>query len=62
MPALIFVGESDVPDAHAHAGAIQAGIKGAERVVIPNAGHLVYLERPDVFNRLVLTFRRHRRA
>lgn len=32
-----------------------------KRMVIPNAGHLVYLERPEVFNRLLLdSLQRHR--
>jgi hypothetical protein len=47
-PTSIVVGEFDIPDVHAHAGAIEAGIPGAERDVIINAGHLVQLEQPDV--------------
>jgi 3-oxoadipate enol-lactonase len=56
VPTLLVVGEHDMPDVHAHAGAIQAGIPGARRVVVPNAGHLVPLEQPDAFNRTVLDF------
>jgi len=47
-PTSIVVGEFDIPDVHAHAGAIEAGIPGAERDIIMNAGHLVQLEQPEV--------------
>jgi 3-oxoadipate enol-lactonase len=47
-PTSIVVGEFDISDVHAHAGAIEAGIPGAERDIIINAGHLVQLEQPDV--------------
>lgn len=58
VPALILVGASDIPDVHAHAGALEAGIQGSRRVVIPGAGHLIHLEKPDLFNETVLTFLR----
>jgi len=48
-PLRLVVGESDIPDVQAHVGAIEAGVRGAERVVVPRAGHLVHLERPDTF-------------
>ncbi len=47
-PTLILVGEYDISDVHAHAGAIEEGIPGAERDIIINAGHLIQLEMPDV--------------
>src|SRR5580704_16519117 len=47
-PTSIVVGEFDISDVHAHAGAIEAGIPGAQRDIIINAGHLVQLEQPDV--------------
>lgn len=50
VPTLIVTAEHDVPDAHAHAGAIEAGIAGSQRVVLDDAGHLVYLEQPEAFN------------
>lgn len=46
VPTLLLVGEHDIPDVHAHAGAIQAGIWGSRRDVVPGAGHLVPLEEP----------------
>jgi 3-oxoadipate enol-lactonase len=56
IPTLIAVGDQDIPDVHAHAGAIQAGIPRAERVVLSGSGHLPNLEVPDVFNQIVLDF------
>ena len=56
VPALIIVGEYDIPDCHAHAGAIEAGITGSSRIIIKNAGHIVPMEQPAEFNRIVLPF------
>jgi 3-oxoadipate enol-lactonase len=56
LPTLILVGAEDIPDVHAHAGAIEAGIPRARRIVIPGTGHLMYLEKPDVFVQAVMTF------
>jgi 3-oxoadipate enol-lactonase len=56
IPTLILVGEADIPDVHAHAGAIEAGIPNARRVVVSGTGHLMYLEKPEEFSRIVLNF------
>jgi pimeloyl-ACP methyl ester carboxylesterase len=56
VPTLILVGEYDIPDVHAHCGAIEAGIAGAKRIVVSDAAHLVHMEQPAVFNELVLSF------
>ena len=56
VPALMVVGESDVPDVHAHSGALQAGIPNSRRIVVRGAGHFVHLELPDEFNRIVASF------
>lgn len=56
VPTLIVVGESDIPDVHAHAGVIEAGIEGSRRVVLAHGGHLIHFEAPDAFNRVVLDF------
>lgn len=53
---LILVGASDIPDVHAHAGALAAGIDRARRVVVAGAGHLVQMEAPELFNETVLGF------
>jgi pimeloyl-ACP methyl ester carboxylesterase len=56
VPALVLVGEFDIPDVHAHAGVIESGIPGAKREVILKSGHLIPLEQPEAFNESVLRF------
>jgi tetratricopeptide (TPR) repeat protein len=56
IPALIVIGEFDIPDVFVHAGAIEFGIKNAQKIIIQNAGHLVPLEQPELFNEQVLNF------
>jgi 3-oxoadipate enol-lactonase len=56
VPALILVGEYDMPDVHAHAGAINAGIKNSTRDIILKSGHLIPIEQPDIFNKKVQLF------
>jgi len=55
-PTLIVTGDADIPDVHAHAGAIEAGIRRSRRIVLSNAGHLLYLELPDEFTKVVIGF------
>lgn len=56
VPTLILVGDADIPDVHAHAGAIEAGISNARRIVVEGTGHLMYLEKPEEFSRTVIQF------
>jgi 3-oxoadipate enol-lactonase len=56
VQTLIVIGEDDIPDVHAHAGILAAGIPGSRRVVIGRAGHLVFAEQPEEFNALVRQF------
>ena len=56
VPTLILTGDADIPDVHAHAGAIEAGIRGSRRVVLSDAGHLMYLEKPEEFTNVVIGF------
>jgi pimeloyl-ACP methyl ester carboxylesterase len=56
IPTLLLVGDADIPDVHAHAGAIEAGIPRARRMVVTDAGHLMYLEKPAEFSRIVIEF------
>jgi pimeloyl-ACP methyl ester carboxylesterase len=58
VPTLIVVGASDIPDVHAQAGALEAGIHGARRVVFLDAGHLVQLDQPAALDREILLFLR----
>jgi pimeloyl-ACP methyl ester carboxylesterase len=56
IPTLLLVGDADIADVHAHAGAIEAGIPRARRVVISDVGHLMYLEKPAEFSQIVIEF------
>jgi len=56
IPTLLLVGDADIPDVHAHAGAIEAGIRRSRRVVVKDVGHPMYLEEPAEFSRLVIGF------
>jgi len=56
LPTLILTGSDDIADNHAVAGALQMAIPSAERVVVPETGHLLYLEKPGMFFSLVNRF------
>uniref|UniRef100_B0T807 Alpha/beta hydrolase fold n=1 Tax=Caulobacter sp. (strain K31) TaxID=366602 RepID=B0T807_CAUSK len=56
VPTLILVGEVDIKDVQDQAKALETSIPGARRVVVPASGHLMYLERPDVFANTVAAF------
>jgi pimeloyl-ACP methyl ester carboxylesterase len=56
IPTLLLVGDAAIPDVPAHAGAIEAGVPRARLVVINNVGHLMYLEKPTEFSRIVVEF------
>lgn len=56
VPALILVGEYDIPDVHAHAGVINAGISNSKREIIPRSGHLIPIEQPVLFNETIMNF------
>lgn len=58
QPALVVVGERDLPDFQAIADILAGGLPDSRKVVIPEAGHMVNLEAPDPFNREVLGFLR----
>ncbi len=55
-PALIVVGERDLPPFHTIARTMAAGIKGAKLKVLPGAGHMSNMDAPELFNRTVLDF------
>ena len=56
VPTLVLAGEHDIPDVHAHAGAIAAGIPNARREVLAGCGHVPYLEQPEEFVSTVVSF------
>jgi 3-oxoadipate enol-lactonase len=56
IPTLILTGSADIADNQAVSGALLMSIPGAARIVVPNTGHLLYLEKPDLFSSLVIGF------
>jgi pimeloyl-ACP methyl ester carboxylesterase len=56
VPALVMVGDSDLPDMQAISQIISARIPGAKKQVITDAAHLPNLEHGSLFNKSVLDF------
>jgi pimeloyl-ACP methyl ester carboxylesterase len=54
VPTSVLVGDRDRITPVAHSAAIAAAVPGAELVVLPDAGHLAPLERPDQVNQQLL--------
>ena len=55
-PTLVIVGELDVPDFQLIADVLAENIPGAEKLVVPDTGHVPPLEQPEQVNRLLLDF------
>jgi 3-oxoadipate enol-lactonase len=55
-PALVILGELDLPHIKEVAGLLVNGIAGARLVTIPRAGHMVNLDARDAFNQAVELF------
>jgi pimeloyl-ACP methyl ester carboxylesterase len=55
-PTLLLTGDSDLFAPPPILRMFAARIKGAEVVIVPEAGHSTYWEQPDMFNRAVLQF------
>ncbi len=56
VPTLVLIGDADIPAVKDQAEQIAGSIDGAQKVVLPNVAHLMNLEIPDEFNRIVLDF------
>jgi 3-oxoadipate enol-lactonase len=56
VPTLIIVGDYDIPDKLALAQKLADELPGAQQVVIPGVAHMVTMEKPEEFNRVVLDF------
>lgn len=59
MPTLIIVGDLDTSHIRAAAGFMEQGIRGARKVVLPGTAHMLSMERPEEFARVVLEFLRN---
>ncbi len=55
-PTLLLVGALDSSDIHGAADLVAREAPAARKVVVPGAGHLVNLDRPAEFDRLVVDF------
>jgi len=55
-PTLLILGERDVPDIKSIVDTIAAKAPGAIKKVIPGAGHIVNMEKPDEFDRILAEF------
>jgi 3-oxoadipate enol-lactonase len=56
LPALVVVGELDLPDFQDMADEVVKRLPGARKVVLEGAGHLCNMEAPASFNRVLLEF------
>lgn len=56
VPTLVMVAEHGGPDARAIAKKIAAAVSGARLVTVTGSGHIINLEAPEEFNRLLLEF------
>jgi pimeloyl-ACP methyl ester carboxylesterase len=56
VPALVVVGELDLPDFCIIADILAENLPRARKLVVPDAGHLPSLERPEEVNRALLAF------
>lgn len=56
QPTLILVGQNDLPYFHNIARVLAGAILDAKKVVVPNTGHMVNLEAPEIVNKLVAQF------
>jgi pimeloyl-ACP methyl ester carboxylesterase len=55
-PTLIILGDLDMPDIHTIVDLLASQIEDARLVVVPEAAHLVNMDRPEQFNRAVMEF------
>jgi len=56
VPTLLIAGDVDLVQPPALMRLFRRNIPNSELVVVPEAGHSIYWERPDVFNSAVLDF------
>jgi pimeloyl-ACP methyl ester carboxylesterase len=60
LPTLFITGDADLYAPPPVLRMFTSRIKGAQSLIVPEAGHSTYWEKPDVFNRAVLDFiRKH---
>ena len=62
VPTLVLIGDRDIPSVRGQADQIAGSIQGARKVVLANVAHLLNMEIPNEFNRIVLEFLRERQV
>jgi pimeloyl-ACP methyl ester carboxylesterase len=55
-PALVLVGERDLPDFHRMSERLEAEIPGARRTTVSGAGHMANMEAPQAVNKALAAF------
>ena len=55
-PTLILAAEKDLPAYREITDKLAAGIRGAKKLIIPGATHLIHLDKPEEFNAAVIEF------
>ena len=55
-PTLVIVGDLDAPDIQRIVARVLKKVPGARKAVIKSAAHMVNMEQPAEFNRIVLDF------
>jgi 3-oxoadipate enol-lactonase len=55
-PVLLIVGDADIPDKLKLTDELASAITGSQQVIIPDVAHMVSMEKPAEFNRIVLDF------
>ncbi|MGB9874802.1 MAG: alpha/beta fold hydrolase [bacterium] len=58
-PTLVIVGERDDPEILTIADILEREIPEVKKLIIPGAGHIVNMEKPGEFNKIVLDFLRN---
>lgn len=56
VPTLAIVGDLDMPDILEIVGLVEKNVRGTQKEVIKGVAHMVNMERPQEFNRIVLDF------
>ena len=57
-PALVVVGEMDIPDFRLAADILAENLPNGRQLVLPDCGHVPPLEQPDAFNEALIAFLR----
>ena len=59
VPTLIMIGDRDVPSFQDLSLVVSQKIPQAQRIVVPGAAHMINMEKPKEFNRILLDFIAH---